>query len=126
MKLMSATATNHVELDDLKIPDGGGQQAPWQNGSVAYERDFEIHRAIFDAIPASVAVIDAQGCILEFNKSWRQYAGANPMFETKVEIGENYLAACGRIRGENAEDAAAIERGLRSVLAGQVEEFTHE
>ncbi len=111
---------------DLNLPLGTEIIQSPIGRQAAQEQDFELQRAIFDAIPASVAVIDHDGHILDFNESWKRYAGINPLFETPLEIGENYLEACVRIHGENADDAAAVVHGLRGVLSGTREEFVHE
>ncbi len=119
-------AINPLVPNDLNPPLGAEIIHSPSSRLAAQEQDFELHRAIFDAIPASVAVIDHDGYILEFNESWKRYAGVNPLFETPLEIGENYLEACVRIHGENADDAAAIVQGLHSLLNGGREEFVHE
>jgi PAS domain S-box-containing protein len=123
---VEAPATDALFLDNLKTFRESGTNEPWPEGRAVQERDFEIHRAIFDAVPASGAVIDNLGRLLAFNESWRRDAGVNPMVEDKLEIGGNYLEACGRVGGGSAGDAAAIVQGLRGVLEGAQEEFIHE
>ncbi|WP_436925790.1 ATP-binding protein [Halosimplex amylolyticum] len=79
--------------------------------------------AAFDALPAQVAVVDAEGVIRETNRAWRQF-GTDNGFRGDVEmVGENYLSVCDGSEDEAATEAAA---GIRSVLAGERTEFTLE
>lgn len=124
--ILKAIATNHLAFDALRASLPRGSNKPWPSKTAGDPPDFELHRAIFDTIPAAVAVIDKRGRILECNKSWMQNAGPNPLFATKLEPGDNYLDVCSRIVGEYAEDATTIVQGIHGVLLGSLEEFSHE
>ncbi|QLH80339.1 PAS domain-containing sensor histidine kinase [Halosimplex pelagicum] len=79
--------------------------------------------AAFDALPAQVAVVDAEGVILTTNRAWRQFGLDNDMQGGSDMVGENYLAVCDASDDESATEAAA---GIRSVLASERAEFTLE
>ncbi len=45
---------------------------------------------ILDALPAHVALLDAQGAIIVVNRAWREFALLN-LFGGNAGVGENYL-----------------------------------
>ncbi|WP_436907996.1 ATP-binding protein [Halosimplex marinum] len=79
--------------------------------------------AAFDALPAQVAVVDADGVIRTTNRAWRQFGLDNDLQGDPDMVGENYLAVCDAADDETASEAAA---GIRSVLAGERPEVTLE
>ncbi|WP_415379129.1 ATP-binding protein [Halosimplex sp. TS25] len=96
-----------------------------QNGSHrrSTERERGLVAATFDALPAQIAVVDADGVIRETNRAWRQFGAENGVRGERDMVGENYLAVCDGSDDESATGAAA---GIRSVLAGERTEFSLE
>jgi PAS domain S-box-containing protein len=82
--------------------------------------------AILDALPAHIAVLDAQGVILSVNETWRRFASANAMQEQGQGVGLNYLEVCDRTVGQDAPGARAVASGIRSVLDGGSRTFSME
>ena len=88
--------------------------------------------AAFDALPAQVAVLDADGVIVETNRSWAEFGRDNGARETPEMVGEDYLAVCAADGDEAAtgadddETATEAAAGIRAVLAGERAEFTLE
>jgi len=98
--------------------------------------------AAFDALPAQVAVLDAEGVIVETNRSWAEFGRDNGARGTSEMVGEDYLAVCetdedcGTATGADGDEAAAgtdedetateAAAGIRAVLAGERAEFTLE
>ncbi|WP_290869972.1 chemotaxis protein CheB [Aquabacterium sp.] len=85
-------------------------------------------QAIVDAVPANLALIDAQGVILTVNKRWREFAEANgDRGLVHTGPGQNYLAVTAQAvaseRGEAAQQMLAADQGVRQVLNGETEEF---
>ncbi len=85
-------------------------------------------QAIVDAVPANLALIDAQGTILTVNKRWRDHAEANgDRGLNQTGPGRNYLAtsaaAVAHARGDDAIQLRAADEGIRQVLRGEREEF---
>jgi PAS domain S-box-containing protein len=72
--------------------------------------------AILDALPAHIAMLDAQGVILTVNEAWRQFAGKNVLQHPDYTVGLNYLEVCENAQGDEAEDARAVAEGIRAVL----------
>ncbi|NTY01358.1 ATP-binding protein [Deinococcus sp. JMULE3] len=71
--------------------------------------------AAFDALAASVAILDDRGVILTVNDAWRDFARLNGGNSGE---GVNYLEVCDAAQGEDREDAQKIAAGIRAVLAG--------
>ncbi|HET6469217.1 MAG TPA: PAS domain-containing protein, partial [Geminicoccaceae bacterium] len=92
----------------------------------AIARAAAMRRAILDAVPAHIAVLDRAGNIVATNAAWDRFALENgyrgPTEWTKI----NYLAVCDAARGDRAAGAAAVARGIRAVLAGELKRFTPE
>ncbi|MBE0612037.1 MAG: EAL domain-containing protein [Burkholderiales bacterium] len=82
--------------------------------------------AILNALPAHIALLDAQGRILAVNQAWQQFAGANALQGPDYAIGVNYLEVCERARGDDAADARRAAAGIRAVLDGSEMRFSIE
>lgn len=80
---------------------------------------------VLDALPANIAVLDANGAIVAVNKGWRTYALMNRGLDNHG-VGSNYLTACDRVLGESAADAQRAAAGIRAVLRGEVDTFRFE
>jgi diguanylate cyclase (GGDEF)-like protein/PAS domain S-box-containing protein len=74
--------------------------------------------AILDALPAHVALLDADGVIVATNLAWRRFAEAGGLDCPDHGIGASYLEICDRAAGEGAELAHRAAEGIRSVLSG--------
>ena len=83
----------------------------------------EQYAAIFDAIPAHVAVLDDTGVIQTVNEAWRRFASANVLQSSDFFVGQNYIGVCENAYGECADEAQAVATGIRKVLSGEVNEF---
>ncbi|WP_439627104.1 PAS domain S-box protein [Gemmata sp.] len=79
-------------------------------------------RAIVNALPAHIALLDGDGTIVAVNEAWERFAHANAHTGAGSGTGENYIGVCLRARGECAEEAA----GVRAVLAGDGTDFVLE
>jgi len=80
-------------------------------------------RTALDALSANIAILDHNGVILETNRAWRVFSakgGTLPDFDHR---GVNYLLICDATTGEEAEDAAKVAAGIRSVINKNIEEF---
>jgi signal transduction histidine kinase len=81
--------------------------------------------AILNALPAHIAVLDAQGVIISANETWKD-CNVGAMHCQGQEIGINYVESCETARGEGSTDAQRIAAGIRSVLGGRVKTFSLE
>jgi PAS domain S-box-containing protein len=82
--------------------------------------------ALLDALPAHIALLDAEGVIVAVNEAWRRFACANGLRDACHGVGRNYLDTCGRDPGPGAAQTWAVAAGLRAVLAGESKNFSIE
>jgi diguanylate cyclase (GGDEF)-like protein/PAS domain S-box-containing protein len=89
-------------------------------------RQEEAHRqaAILDALPANIALLDAEGRVVSVNEAWRQFARANAFVDPALGLGMNYLDICAKVRGDHAVDARRVADGIRAILAGESDSFS--
>lgn len=98
----------------------------------AAERDAqasgEFAKAVIDSLAENIAVVDAQGIVLNVNLAWRRFAIANGGTGASADLaGSNYLAVCEQATNDpEATSAEATLIGLKAVLAGKKSEFTLE
>lgn len=103
----------------LPYPQGGPgpRRAVATFVDISHVKNAQALQSVLDALPASIAVVDARGRIERVNRAWRAFAQANGA-QGGVEIGSSYLAPC-----ESAADADPAARhcldGLQDVLAGR-------
>ena len=82
--------------------------------------------ALLDALPAHIALLDAEGVIVAVNEAWRRFANANGLRDASHSVGRNYLDTCGRVPGPGAAQTCSVAAGLRAVLAGESKNFSIE
>ncbi|OIO03535.1 MAG: hypothetical protein AUJ49_04320, partial [Desulfovibrionaceae bacterium CG1_02_65_16] len=97
--------------------------------STALRRSESLARAILDALPAYICVLDRKGALTMVNRSWAAGGPASTPIgadesDVSLTLGGNYLAAC-RAAPRNAHAAAALE-GILAVLAGRSASFRAE
>jgi C4-dicarboxylate-specific signal transduction histidine kinase len=86
-----------------------------------------LRQAVLDALPAEVAVLDAEGRIVAVNAPWRRFADENEAPpELRDGVGIDYLAACRELPGEEPAGTASVADGLAAVLAGRAPAFASE
>jgi len=83
-------------------------------------------QTVLNSLSAHIAILDENGVILETNRAWRRYAAKNQMEGRNDSIGVNYLAVCDATTGDEGEAARKVANGIRSVIAGDSEEFLHD
>lgn len=86
----------------------------------------DIQIAILDALPAHIALVDAEGRILAVNESWRRFSVANVLRSPDYGVGTNYLEVCERAAGDCADEAGTAAQGIRRVLSGDLDQFALE
>ncbi len=82
--------------------------------------------AILNALPAHIALLDAQGRIVSVNQAWRRFADANGLRSRQFGVNLNYLGICDQASGADAAESRPIAAGIRSVLAGSASSFSIE
>jgi PAS domain S-box-containing protein len=91
-------------------------------GEVAERRRMQDQqKAILDALPAEVALLDAGGDIVEVNESWQRAGTPGPLPRQGIQpTGTNYLRVCDEAPGA---DARAAAEGIRRVLRGEIPQY---
>lgn len=79
--------------------------------------------AILNALPAHIALLDAQGIIISVNDAWQRFASANVLHSANFGMGLDYLAVCDAAIGDAASEGHTVAEGIRAVLQGQVPSF---
>lgn len=93
----------------------------------ARQQDFtNRHDAILDALPAHVALLDAEGNIVAVNEAWRRFGAENVLQMDGYCLGSNYVAVCEAAQGECSREAPAVAEGIRRVLDNTLQEFSLE
>ncbi|TVR46528.1 MAG: PAS domain S-box protein, partial [Puniceicoccaceae bacterium] len=106
----SELARARIRLGELTNPS-------WNDG---------LRRAVIDALPAHVALLDAEGTILAVNRAWIEFGRANRLPDPEMAVGQNYLEVCRQSATKPLDDAGQVLAGIASVLAGETAEFSHE
>ena len=81
---------------------------------------------VLNSLSAHIAILDAEGVILETNDAWRRFANVSNPDNDIDSIGDNYLTICEQATGEDADDAHRVAAGIRRVIAGKVREFVYD
>lgn len=90
------------------------------------QRENARQASILNALPAHVALLDANGIILSVNDQWRRFAAANTIQGTETSVGLNYLETCDNAQGDGSSEARQVAEGIRSVLTGNKQTFSME
>ncbi|CAH1903744.1 PAS domain S-box-containing protein/diguanylate cyclase (GGDEF) domain-containing protein [Candidatus Nitrotoga sp. HW29] len=119
----------HTEQRLEELTAGG--TAAGQDGRAYLLRRAQDHMrhseaAILNALPAHIALLDAQGVIVSVNEAWRRFTSKNAIQGQGHGVGTNYLDICDSARGEGASEAYQTATGIRSVLNGEVKRFSLE
>ena len=82
--------------------------------------DPDLYQTVVDSMSAHVAILDADGVIIETNRAWQDFAVQNGMKGCVDSVGINYLRVCDGAAGSHGDDANNVADGIRKVLAGEL------
>lgn len=82
--------------------------------------------AILNALPAHIALLDAEGKILAVNEAWRRFASANGWVGADFAVGLSYLQVCDAAHGAWCDEAQPVAAGIRAVLDGRARSYALE
>lgn len=88
--------------------------------------DQALNQSILDALPAHIALLDPDGRVEIANKAWREFGAGHAEGPPRCGAGVNYPSACEEVRGEGAQDAERLSRGIQAVLRGDLPRFDLE
>ena len=83
----------------------------------------ELARTVLDSLSAHIAILDANGIILETNRAWRNFSTQSGVPKDFEYRGINYLSICDATAGSDADIAHDVAAGIRAVIDGEVKEF---
>jgi DNA-binding CsgD family transcriptional regulator len=83
----------------------------------------ELARTVLDSLSAHIAILDANGIILETNRAWRNFSTHSGVPKDFEYRGINYLSICDATAGSDADTAHDVAAGIRAVIDGEVKEF---
>jgi len=81
---------------------------------------------MLNALPALVVLLDARSVVVDVNESWRRFAAANGLEGPEFGVGREYSEVCEQAVGVSSEGAREVAEGIRGVLSGSLEGFSHE
>jgi diguanylate cyclase (GGDEF)-like protein len=92
------------------------------------ESAHRLRATVFDAVSARLAILDAQGGILETNAAWRRFAAqaARAAHAEPRAAGTPEPGVLDSLRDVDTESLLAAHRGLASVIAGRANGFELE
>jgi diguanylate cyclase (GGDEF)-like protein/PAS domain S-box-containing protein len=82
--------------------------------------------AILNALPAQIALLDAQGRIVAVNEWWGLPTGGGSLRGPGFKIGLDYARLCDSGQESESVDAKRVAAGARSVLTGATDRFSAE
>ncbi|MCC5874312.1 MAG: EAL domain-containing protein, partial [Gammaproteobacteria bacterium] len=83
-------------------------------------------KALINALPAHIALLDTEGRIIDVNAQWRHFGEANAYAGDNFGLGVNYIGLCEAASGDRADEASDVAAGLRALLAGEQDAFMLE
>jgi len=83
-------------------------------------------KALFDSLPANVALLDESGVILAVNDAWDRFAQENSDEPETLGVGANYLNVCREAGERFGGDGRRALEGIEEILSGKTDEFTME
>jgi two-component system, LuxR family, sensor kinase FixL len=94
--------------------------------STGRRRALRLFRSLLASLEDQVAVLDARGCVLDVNESWRRSASGPSRDFTRARAGEDFLAACDAAADAGNPAALPVATGVRSVLRRERRRFALE
>lgn len=81
---------------------------------------------ILNTLPATIALLDADGVIADVNEGWKKFADENDFKGERYGIGQNYIDMCEGSKDDTESDGKIIAQGIRAVLQKEKTEFEFE
>ena len=96
------------------------QKEALQAGEARQRRAADVQRAVLDALPAQVSILDDDGRIIAANAQWQSFADSRGLSEQQAGVGLDYLEV---FRTTTGNDTALMQQGIRDVIAGQTADY---
>lgn len=83
-------------------------------------------QATLDGLASNIVILDAEGNILQTNRSWRKFADENAGDSSRLCEGNNYFTVCESVVGPDEAMARKVVAGIKSVLHDKAPDFALE
>jgi diguanylate cyclase (GGDEF)-like protein len=119
--LMRDTTEHHRMLNRLM-----DQEARLSASHEELKRALASRQMLINSLPAHVALLDAEGTILDVNQQWCDFGAQGGNQDPNFSVGRNYIAICEAATNSATEGASEVAEGLRTVLRGERDIFARE
>jgi DNA-binding CsgD family transcriptional regulator len=120
---LSQTESTGPDPEETGEKADGPAKPPAVDGADSLRHAEPFAATVLNSMSAHIAILDENGAILETNRAWREFAVSNAVDSPPDMLGVNYLELCDCAGGDSAEGAGEVSRGIRRVIAGELEEF---
>jgi diguanylate cyclase (GGDEF)-like protein len=86
----------------------------------------ELHTLVINSLDEQVAVIDAEGSIIDVNAAWKTFGVENDLAAKFLHAGANYLNVLKNSETDNDSIARTVREGILEVIGGKLDSFYHE
>lgn len=86
----------------------------------------QLVQTIFNSLSAHIAIIDADGTILETNAAWKKFSAENGGQKVLGPLVLNYLKVCDTAGEKGDNDAKIVARGIRDVIEKRSDSFLYD
>ena len=95
---------------------------------IAVEKQLLFDRlsVILNTLPASVALLDPKGIMVEVNEAWKNFADVNGLSGVNYGVGTNYFTIYTLSFGDSEKNGKDISAGVQDVLDGKTSQFEYE
>lgn len=104
-----------------------------QKAEIALQKNYEQLQAVYkqqatilNTLPASIALLDHEGKIVDVNDEWIQFGYNNGIKESYEHIGQDYIEIAQKSFGRDADDGKRMAQGLKEILNGESSYFKME
>ena len=86
----------------------------------------EQQKAILNALPPHIALLNNNGNIFEVNDSWVKFGKENGAKEEEIWIGQNYIEVSENIEGIDRYYGNLITENIKKIIKGEAKQFSME
>ncbi len=111
------------------VVSSGGHMHLLREAQIQLRRDGSArYAAILNALPAHVALLDADGVVIAVNDAWHKFAVDNSYATGDDGLARNYLDICGQVGAESSDSGSAqmAQAGIRGVIEGKAASYVLE
>lgn len=121
-------AGNPLRLLGAKQDITKQKEAEEELRKIAMEKQllFERLSVILNTLPASVALLDSRGVMVEVNDAWKTFADVNGFSGVNYGIGDSDLINSTQTFGDDEKYGKDISAGIKAVLSGITRQFEYE